>query len=68
MALTVPSSQRFGGGAGTAASFLSHFVDDHSWAHLDIAGTAWGARNVDYIGKGASGAGVRLLCRFIESL
>ena len=28
-------------GASTAAAFLSHFVGDTPWAHLDIAGTAW---------------------------
>ena len=58
-----------GAGAGTAASFLSRFVGDCSWAHLDIAGVAYGQRNRDYIGgKNATGAGVRLLARFIESL
>lgn len=56
-------------GAGTAASFLSRFVGDHkSWAHLDIAGSAWGGRSRDYIGKAATGSGTRLLARFIESL
>ena len=29
--------------------------------HLDIAGTAWDQDNRDYVGKGASGWGVRLL-------
>ena len=28
-------------GTITAACFLSHFVECDSWAHLDIAGTAW---------------------------
>jgi leucyl aminopeptidase len=44
-----------------AASFLEEFVDGKPWAHLDIAGTAWGQDNRDYVGKGASGWGVRLL-------
>jgi leucyl aminopeptidase len=44
-----------------AASFLEEFVDDKPWVHLDIAGTAWGQDNRDYVGKGASGWGVRLL-------
>ncbi len=57
------------GGAGSAAWFLSQFVDGFAWAHLDIAGTAWGQRNRDYVGgKCATGAGVRLLVRFLESL
>lgn len=36
--------QNIGGmpaGSVTAACFLSKFVDDYPWAHLDIAGTAW---------------------------
>jgi leucyl aminopeptidase len=44
-----------------AASFLEEFVDGKPWVHLDIAGTAWGQDNRDYVGKGASGWGVRLL-------
>jgi leucyl aminopeptidase len=44
-----------------AASFLEEFVDGHPWAHLDIAGVAWDQDNRDYVGKGASGWGVRLL-------
>jgi len=48
--------------AGTivGASFLSHFVGDTPWAHLDIAGSAWELGRA-YVGKGASGYGVRLL-------
>src|ERR687890_1086898 len=29
------------GGAITAAAFLSHFVNELPWAHIDISGTAW---------------------------
>ncbi|MEA2335811.1 MAG: leucyl aminopeptidase [Solirubrobacteraceae bacterium] len=48
--------------AGTivGASFLANFVGDVPWAHLDIAGSAWGLGRA-YAGKGASGYGVRLL-------
>ena len=48
-------------GATTAACFLSRFVGDRPWAHLDIAGTAWlsGAR------KGATGRPVPLLAHFL---
>ena len=50
--------------AGTiyAGSFLEEFVDGVPWAHLDIAGTAWDTGR-EYVGKGASGFGVRLLIR-----
>jgi len=43
-----------------AAEFLRQFVDGRPWVHLDIAGTAWGL-NRNYVGKGASGFGTRLL-------
>jgi leucyl aminopeptidase len=43
-----------------AAEFLRQFVDDRPWVHMDIAGTAWGL-NRAYVGKGASGFGVRTL-------
>jgi len=44
---------------------LSNFVDKSSWAHLDIAGTADSVPGVNYLGKGATGVGVRLLVDFI---
>jgi leucyl aminopeptidase len=43
-----------------AAEFLRQFVDERPWVHIDIAGTAWGL-NRNYVGKGASGFGTRLL-------
>jgi leucyl aminopeptidase len=48
--------------AGTivGGTFLSNFVGDVPWAHLDIAGSAWDLGR-EYVGKGASGYGVRLL-------
>jgi leucyl aminopeptidase len=52
-------------GACTAAAFLKHFVGSTSWAHLDIAGTAWGDRDEGYRRKGATGYGVRLLVEFL---
>ena len=50
------------GGAITGALFLKNFVDDVPWVHLDIAGTAWGVKNIGHIpNEGASGVGVRML-------
>jgi leucyl aminopeptidase len=48
--------------AGTIAggAFLSNFVGDTPWAHLDIDGSAWDLGRA-YAGKGGSGYGVRLL-------
>src|SRR5262245_25123960 len=56
-----------GGGTIAGAAFLSHFVGDTPWAHLDIAGTAWGGRDRGYYKKGASGVGVRLLLEFLRA-
>ena len=44
----------------TAAHFLSRFAGDTPWAHIDIAGTAYGVGR-SYTGKGGTGIGVRLL-------
>ncbi len=54
--------------AGTivGAAFLSNFVGDVPWVHLDIAGTAWDLGR-GYAPKGASGFGVRLLVELARS-
>ncbi|PJA32107.1 MAG: leucyl aminopeptidase, partial [Zetaproteobacteria bacterium CG_4_9_14_3_um_filter_53_7] len=53
------------GGAITAACFLSRFVDDIPWAHLDIAGTAWNMKGSELSAKGGTGAGVRLVVDYL---
>jgi leucyl aminopeptidase len=54
-----------GAGSVTAAVFLSHFVKETPWAHIDIAGPAFLSKKAnEYLGKDASGAGVRLLSYF----
>ncbi len=53
-------------GTITGATFLSNFVGDTPWAHLDIAGSAWDLGRA-YVGKGASGYGVRLLVELARS-
>ncbi len=53
-------------GAITAAWFLKKFIGDYKWVHLDIAGTAILEENQDYIPRGGSGAGVRLLVEFLR--
>ena len=58
-------------GSITAAKFLQKFADGMAWAHLDIAGTSWvdggpDSPKKDYIPKGASGFGVRLLVRLLR--
>jgi leucyl aminopeptidase len=54
--------------AGTivGGAFLSKFAGETPWAHLDIAGSAWDLGR-PYVGKGASGYGVRLLVELARS-
>ena len=47
--------------ASTAAELLHHFAGGVPWAHIDIAGTAWDVSRPYFVGKGATGYGVRLL-------
>ena len=56
------------GGAGsiTAAQFLQRFVNDNSWAHIDIAGTATGMPKSSTNTSWASGFGVHLLDTFVN--
>ncbi len=55
-----------GAGASTAATFLSEFIGDTSWAHLDIAGTSFvEGSNRFYFNHGATGSGVRLLTHYL---
>ena len=53
-------------GTITAAAFLKEFADGVSWAHLDIAGTAWGDDAKAYRSKGPTGVAVRTLIEFVE--
>lgn len=48
-------------GSVTAACFLARFTEKYSWAHLDIAGTAWNSSG----NKGATGRPVPLLVKFL---
>jgi leucyl aminopeptidase len=54
-------------GTITAASFLERFTEGVGWAHIDIAGTSWEVGR-EYVGKGATGFGVRLLVEAARSL
>ena len=54
-------------GTSTAAGFLASFAGDGPWAHLDIAGTAWGSKTGGYDASGASGVGVRMLLDWLKA-
>jgi leucyl aminopeptidase len=49
------------GGSITAACFLSRFTKNYTWAHLDIAGTAWNSGKA----KGSTGRPVPMLTEFL---
>ncbi len=54
------------GGSITAAQFIARFIKPGvKWAHLDIAGVVWAAKDGPLWAKGATGYGVRLLERFV---
>jgi len=56
------------GGTITAAAFLREFVKDAKWAHLDIAGTAYGdGEHASYLRKGGYGLPTRLLVEWVRS-
>ncbi len=56
------------GGAIIAALFLQEFVENHPWVHIDIAGTAYLDKARRYLGKGATGVGLKLLLEFCRRL
>jgi leucyl aminopeptidase len=56
------------GGAISAALFLSEFVGNTRWAHIDIAGPAYAKKESPYCGSGGTGFGVRLFFDLLENL
>lgn len=54
------------GGTISAAGFLSNFVGDVPWSHIDIAGLAWYSKARHYVPKNATGQGVRLLVEYFS--
>ncbi|MCF7957206.1 MAG: leucyl aminopeptidase [Phycisphaerae bacterium] len=55
------------GGASTAASFLSEFVGDVPWAHIDIAAVADTPEEKPYRSSGATGYAVRAVLEYLRS-
>jgi leucyl aminopeptidase len=52
----------------TAAYFLKEFAEQTSWAHLDIAGTAWLEERQPHLSTGPTGIGVRTLVGLAQML
>lgn len=62
-----------GAGTITAALFLKKFIQnknkkEYKWAHIDIAGTAIMDEPSEYIPRGGTGIGVRLLIEYLKNL
>jgi leucyl aminopeptidase len=55
-------------GAITGGWFLREFVGETSWAHVDIAGTAWAEKAEPSRVEGGTGAGTRTLIALAERL
>jgi len=51
----------------TGAAFISKFVGNTPWAHLDIAGTAFLDKEHGYLPEGATGVPVRTLIEWLNS-
>ena len=57
----IPNIGSGGAGAITAACFLARFTDKYTWAHMDVAGSAFQGGAA----KGATGRPVGLLFRYL---
>lgn len=55
-------------GTITAGLFLSNFVNDIPWVHVDIAGPSVSAKADRWVNAGATGFGARLLAGLAEEL
>ncbi|WP_288016935.1 leucyl aminopeptidase [Blastomonas sp.] len=63
----IKNSGASGAGAGAGAHFIGAFVKPETpWAHIDIAGMAWGGAS-DVKAAGSTGYGVRLLEAFVRN-
>lgn len=52
-------------GATQGALFLRQFIGKAKWAHLDIAGPAWGDKDFFHVTKNGTGFGVRTLLNYL---
>jgi len=56
------------GSTPVAAAFLSHFVGEHPWLHLDLYNTCWNQRDLAMMPQGPTGSGSRVLAQLILDL
>ncbi|RLE85183.1 MAG: leucyl aminopeptidase, partial [Thermoprotei archaeon] len=48
--------------------FLKNFVEKAKWAHIDLAGPAINPKEWEWMPKGGTGFGVRLLVNYLENI
>jgi leucyl aminopeptidase len=56
------------GGACTAAAFLSQFIGEKKWAHVDMASVDLCEKATDFAAEGSTGFGVRLFTTYLMDL
>jgi len=56
------------GSTPVAAAFLSHFVGEHPWLHLDLYNTCWNRQDGPLMPQGPTGSGSRVLAQLILDL
>jgi len=56
------------GSTPVAAAFLSHFVGQHPWLHLDLYNTCWSRQDDALMPQGPTGSGSRVLAQLIIDL
>ena len=56
---------KYKAGPTNGACFLSHFVGQTPWVHVDIAAAAYDVPDTSYYRSGSTGAGTRLLIDFV---
>lgn len=56
------------GSTPVAAAFLSQFVGQHPWLHLDVYNTCWNHRDTALMPQGPTGSGSRVLAQLILNL
>ena len=62
------SNSRGTAGAIEGGLFLKNFVGKTPWIHLDIAGPSYLDNDFNYMPKGGTGFGIRLLLDFFEKI
>ena len=64
----LPSLNSREAGSIVGGLFLKNFVEKAKWAHIDLAGPAINPKEWEWMPKGGTGFGVRLLVNYLENI